>query len=887
MNNINFANPYILFLIIPIVLIIVISYFIAIRKDNRNKNNMISFIIHIIIGILVVLGFAETTYEKVITETNIYILADVSYSSNNNLDKIDEYINNLKEDAPKNSKIGVICFGKDYELLVNLGDKLRSVKESKVDNSSTDIAKAVEYAGSLFNEGVIKRIVIISDGKETNKSNIANISQSLSLDDIYIDAIYLDNNIKEDVQEVQINQVDFVYSSYINQEEYAYVTIQSNINVKSYVKLYCDGNLYDEKAIPLNKGYNSTIFKLNTDSSGIHEYKVVVEVEEDKLSINNSHIFNQEIHDGIKVLFVSDLEADREAGKNLYNNTAEIDYYIKDKNIPYSMEELSYYDEFVLSNVDIRNYNNHSQFINSIDTLVSDFGKSLITIGNTYTQNNPENETLKAYANMLPVKFGSNEGDDKLVTILLDVSRSMEQLDKLNILKQTACKIVDNLGDETTVYVVAFFGSVGKVIDPTKAKNREEIKEKIMQLDAKQGTFLGSALQFTYNAISNFVYNKKEVMLISDGLPYGEQETAAKAVAKAMADKKISLSTIHTVSNDGTELMKELASIGRGYYYYVDDLKDVEKLVLDEVLNSLKEVILETNESKIVIEKTKNDLVINKDGIIIESLPNIKGLYNNTSKSSAECILSAIYTDINNNSYSVPLYTHWNYGNGKVSSYASTISGKWADYWTSNQESIDVLINMFTTNKPSQRLDSAFIIESNTKGTNTEISVNAPSVSIDSKVNIKIKYPSGKEIVKEMNFDSRNYVSEFSTYEIGTYTVFIEYVLGEYRYSSDYMFTISYLPEYDSFTIYEPSSLFYMVSTNGEISENGRLEFSNGSSEIKKFILDFTPIFMTICVILFVLDVVVRKLRLEDIKALFKKSKKTINNQNKSDINGE
>lgn len=892
MNNINFANPYILILLVPVILLIVISYIIAIRKDNRTINNVISFILHLIIGVLVILSFSKTTFEKVITETNIYILADISYSSNDNLDVIDDHINNVVIDAPKNSKIGVICFGKDYELLVPLGEDIISVRESKVDNTETNIASAVEYAQTLFNEGVIKRMVIISDGKETNKSNIASIVQSLSLDDIYIDAIYLNNNLPEDSKEVQINTVDLIDSTFINNEESVYVTIQSSFNTKSYVKLYCDDELYLEKAIALSKGSNIVTFDLNTTTSGVHKYKACVEVEEDGLEINNSYIFDQEVYESIDVLFISDLKEDKQAAEALYssNNSSDnkyidinIDYYIKNYEIPYSIEELSVYDEIVLSNVDIRNYKNSSQFIKNVDVLVSDFGKTLLTFGNVYTQNNEDDETLIALGDMLPVKFGSNEGEDKLVTILLDISRSMEELDKLNILKQVACNIVDNLDDETTVYVVAFFGEVGKVIDPTKAKERDFIKNEIMKLEPKQGTFLGSGLQFTYNAVSNFVYSKKEVMLISDGLPYGEQENSAKAVANAMANKNIILSAIHTVNSDGTDLMKELASIGRGYYYYIDDLRDVDSLILDEVLNSLKEVILETNESTVSIEKTKNPLVLG-----IEELPSIKGLYNNSSKSSAEVVLLANYKDINNNGFPVPLYTEWNYGNGKVGSYASTISGKWVENWASNEDSKEVLINMLPVNKPNEKANSAFIVDCNTSGTITTLSVDAPSVSTDSKVFIDLVYPSGKTITKEMSFDSKYYVSSISTDEVGTYEAVIKYTLGEFEYSSNYSFTISYLPEYNRFQIFEPASLFYMVSTNGEISEDGHLTFSNGNVSIKKYILDFTPIFMTICIILFIIDVIVRKLRLEDIKGVFKKTSKGLNNKksNNSDNGG-
>lgn len=251
MNNINFANPLLLIIIIPLLAGLIISFILAINKENRSAKNITSFIIHIVICILITLAFSKTTYEKVITETKIYVLADVSYSSNQNLDLIDEYINNLQTNAPKNSQIGVICFGKDYELLVKPGDELKSVKESTVDTSQTNIKDALEYASTLFEDKVIKRIVIISDGKETNKTNIASIVQSLSSDDIYIDAMYLDNNLKEDTKEVQISQVEYTTSTYKNDSSSAYVSIQSNVKTKALLKLYRNNEIYSQDAVTI------------------------------------------------------------------------------------------------------------------------------------------------------------------------------------------------------------------------------------------------------------------------------------------------------------------------------------------------------------------------------------------------------------------------------------------------------------------------------------------------------------------------------------------------------------------------------------------------------------------------------------------------------------
>ena len=92
MNSINFDNPWLLIIGIPLLLIVIGSFIYTVRKENRTIHNTVSFIIHIVVVLLVTLGLAKTTFEMVITETNIYVLADVSYSSNQNLELIDKYI---------------------------------------------------------------------------------------------------------------------------------------------------------------------------------------------------------------------------------------------------------------------------------------------------------------------------------------------------------------------------------------------------------------------------------------------------------------------------------------------------------------------------------------------------------------------------------------------------------------------------------------------------------------------------------------------------------------------------------------------------------------------------------------------------------------------------
>ena len=868
MNSINFDNPWLLIIGIPLLLIVIVSFIIAVRKDNKTIHNVTSFAIHILIVILITLGLAKTSYERIITETNIYVLADVSYSSNKNLDLIDEYINELEGNVPKNSKIGIVCFGKDYEVLTDVGEEIKSVKESKVDKSATNIYEALEFTATLFKDNVVKRIVIISDGEETKESSIVSLVQNLSVENVYVDAIYVDNNLKEDDKEIQINEINYINSTYLNNEETVYAIIQANTTSKAYVKLYKDNELLKEKAVVFAKGYNSITFDLDTSIVGTFDYKLVVESDDDTSTFNNNYMFTQTVSEKLQMLFISSNNSDLEQAKELYGNSCIIDAYVNNKNVPYTIEQLSKYDEFVLSDIDIRTLNNYSQFIASIDTLVSKFGKSLITFGNTYIQNNYDDPTLSVLNNLLPVKFGNNENEDKLVTLCLDISRSMEQVDRLKIAKETACSILDNLDDDVMVLVIGFYGEVKTIHQQSPASEREALKEKIRNLEAYQGTFMGSALGYTYEAVTSLPYSKNEVILISDGLPYGEQATSAKVMVKKMADANIMLSTVHTISLDGGDLLKELASIGKGYYYYIKDVESVNSLVLNGVMNSLTDTILEANESTVEVLLKKESLV---EGI--DNLPNILGLYNNTKKSSAKVVLEATYTDITNTSYKIPLYSYWDYGNGVVSTFASTISGNWISKWDNDTLGTKALSNVPKANQPNERIDSAFIIETTSLGTNTLLNVVAPSLNVNSVLNVKVTNPDNSVVTKELTFNSENYVCELVTDLVGEYSVELTYQLGQTLYTSTYSFTISYLPEYNSFTIFEASNLYYMVSNNGQVSENGKLVLTNDNSNEQKYIYDFTSLFMIICVILAVIDVIVRKLTINDIKALFRNKK--------------
>lgn len=125
MNSISFTNPYLLFVGIALLAVVLVPFFLSIKKIGFNFHNITSLVIHGVLAVLVTLALAGMTLTLVMTETDVYVLADCSYSSIKNLDTVDTYIKDLNKNLPDNSKLGIICYGKDYEVLTNLGEKLK------------------------------------------------------------------------------------------------------------------------------------------------------------------------------------------------------------------------------------------------------------------------------------------------------------------------------------------------------------------------------------------------------------------------------------------------------------------------------------------------------------------------------------------------------------------------------------------------------------------------------------------------------------------------------------------------------------------------------------------------------------------------------------------
>ena len=886
MKNISFDNPYWLFMAIPLVLLILIPYFISKNKDNKTRGWLTSLVFHVLIACAVTLAAAGLTHTTVMTRTKVYIVADVSYSSERNLDKIDEYIANIADSLPPNTKLGIVCFGNDSTILTSSGTAIKSVKDAKVDASGTNIAGALDETASYFSEGELKRIILITDGFDTTADgSTAAAVERLAARNIRIDTIYLDNNLKEGEAETQVSDVDYTPSTYVDQDSSISVLVEANVENDVIVSLSVQPEgessytQISQTVLHADIGMNIATFTLPTNVAGVFDYKVELQPTADFSAHNNAYSFTQTVAAKRSILLITGQRNDQTEIERLYGESVDIDPYLinnSNKDIPYTIEALSQYDEIILSNVDIREINNINAFIDSVDIAVSQYGKSLITMGDLYMQNK-DDPVFERLEELLPVSFGNANKDSKLYTIVLDISRSMysNRPAKLLAAKDAATKLVSILDDEDTVALIIFAGEAVVIHTPERLGDcREKLYSKIQSAEASQGTLISDALQQAYKLMKDLDYEEKQVMLISDGKSFAEKADDEVIVAQKMKNADIILSGIAVPLNlnqisdkAGCATIEELTKICGGLYYELRDESKVSELVFAEIGDKITDSIME-GKVDVNIETYRDPMM---EGI--GSLPPIYGYINTKPKLDATMILSVDYEKNSSTTVSVPLYSYRNHGNGKVATFTSSISGNWLKDW-SYEDKDTFFGNLLSTNTPPERIDYPFELKFEHYGSKSSVEISPSYLNPKAKTYIKITDPAGRVSEQQLVFDLNKYSTEFATSLVGKYKIEITYAYGTHSFSSVTYYTIPYAMEYNAFAAYDISDVYDFMRGAGQISTDGTLDLENDKSYVSTYELSFRVPLLIFAVALFVVDVFIRKFRWKDIKGFFHKKKK-------------
>ena len=182
---------------------------------------------------------------------------------------------------------------------------------------------------------------------------------------------------------------------------------------------------------------------------------------------------------------------------------------------------------------------------------------------------------------------------DATLTFVIDVSGSMQQENRLELVKKALTLLVHQLRPTDKVGI-AVYGSRGKLLLPhTGLEQRSEILAAINSLrpggstNAEEGLRIGYDMAWR-NASVNHI---NRVILCSDGVA-NVGKTGPDAILKEIrtyVDKGITLSTVgFGMGNYNDVLMERLADTGNGNYAYVDTLSEAKRIFVENLTGTLQ-----------------------------------------------------------------------------------------------------------------------------------------------------------------------------------------------------------------------------------------------------------------------------------------------------------
>lgn len=190
------------------------------------------------------------------------------------------------------------------------------------------------------------------------------------------------------------------------------------------------------------------------------------------------------------------------------------------------------------------------------------------------------------------------------LVFLIDTSGSMQNANKLPLLKQSFRLMLAELRPEDQVSIVTYAGSAGQVLEPTKAEDRSKILNALDNLSAGGSTAGQAGLQQAYAVAEDMSEDGEvtRVILATDG-DFNVGLSNPEALKDFIADKRDSGTYLSVLGfgrgNLDDATMQALAQNGNGQAAYIDTLSEARKVLVDQLSGALFPI---ANDVKIQVE---------------------------------------------------------------------------------------------------------------------------------------------------------------------------------------------------------------------------------------------------------------------------------------------
>lgn len=602
--------------------------------------------------VLIVFALSGPRVSTSENKTAVAVLVDTSASvSNDDLSRASQFAT-----AVENSR------GRNWSRVMPFARVTRSTDPAEKDKGwkllhtagvsgqATDMETAIRDAIASMPQGMVPRLVLVSDGKE-NKGSVARALWQAKQLGVPIDTVPLNGRPRPGLH---LDSVTVPSLAFAGEKFPIDLTFSAPGPGQGAMEIYAEGKLLGKTPIEFEAGENRIRAHANVTATGAVDVTV---------SIRTGNMGDVRFDQAVtfrrpKLLYISnDPES---AGSNFVNALGAAQFNIHSSG-DIGASKLEDYQVLVLNNQDFENMADARK--TAIERFVQHGGGLLIIGGekNVYV----EGKTEDALDRTLPAKLApprSPEGT--CVVIIIDKSSSMEGR-KMELARYAAIGVIENLRPVDTVGVLIFDNSFQWAVPLRKAEDRSLIKRLVAGITPDGGTQIAPALAEAFRKIQPVKATFKHIVLLTDGI---SEEGDSLDVSKEALQRRVTISTVGLGQDVNRNYLEKMATLAGGKAYFLNEPTGLEQILLKDVMEHTGSTAVEKNLRPEVVKKAEI-----LDGVGMESAPALKGYVRYIAKPSAETLLLIDSKE--------PLLARWQYGLGRAAVFASDAKSRWASNW--------------------------------------------------------------------------------------------------------------------------------------------------------------------------------------------------------------
>lgn len=674
-------------ILIPVLGLVTI--FIA-RKSisGLGKGSRVAALIIRLLAIALIVGaLAEPSLRKTSDDVGVTVVIDASRSIPVGAqNQIDSYILSAQDDSRKaDDRLGIITAAENAYTQSSVSRATTRVDRQFIgDTDGTNLMKAISLAIASAPENVANRFVLITDGNETDGS-LLRAAQAAKAKGIPIDVLPVEFAYAE---EVIVEALQTPANVRVGETITLKVVLTSTTPAAGRLLLSQDGTLIDlnpssdemGKIVELKKGRNVLSVSVAVNRPGAVSYEAVFEPMS---GLNESGLSTGKLGDSItennkgsaitfvgsegSVLIVADDPNEAVKFEDVLARAKVKTVRINSSQFPANLPEIASYEAVVLINQAAYSYSDLQQEL--MRQYVNDTGGGLVMIGG------PDSFGAGGWigsplADALPIRLDPPQKRQMPRGALALVIHSVEIPRGVYYGQQICNSAVDALSRLDLVGIIEYQGLGGTdwVYPLSSVGDKTAVKRAIQNLTFGDMPSFDPSLQLALSGLSNAAAGQKHCIVISDGDP-----SMSRSLLRQFKQAGITISAVgvNPHSPSDTSTLRTMAQVTGGTYYAVANnaLATLPQIFIKEAQTIRRALIWEGEPFSPA-----------RTGVPAETMRGITGVppINGYVVAAEREGLSLVTL---RGKEEDPIAAQWQYGLGKVVTFTSDVSTRWAPAW--------------------------------------------------------------------------------------------------------------------------------------------------------------------------------------------------------------